>query len=686
MDKGTLVEFRIQNDRRLGVVERPDGKTRWFVVDERGQSHSLVPRQITYEVTGDTYQQSQIKSFEKEVQRYLDPASLEVAWELLVEGDETITPKAMANLLFSSADAAQCYAAHCLLSDDKIYFKQKGDAYEARSAAIVAERKHQLEAEALKVKGQQEFIDRVSQALQGQAVEWQRHDRQRLDALEKYAALMTEVLRSGLNQEALNRAYPPPAQVQETLSLLERPATPQSAFQLLVELGIWSPHENLFLRRSLITVQFPTKVLEVAHQRIDSLPPDLDTHRLDLTHLKVYTIDDESTSEIDDGLSWEKLPDGQERLWVHIADPTRWLVPEDDLDLEARRRGTTVYLPTGMIPMFPPALATGPMSLNQGQICCALSFGIILDASGKVKDYSIHTSNIKPTYRLTYEDVNEMLELGVQAEPEIAAIATWAKRRKSWRDSQGAISINMPEATIKVKDDQVDIELLDDSPSRQLVAEMMIVTGEVAARYGQAHNIPLPFRGQPQPELPREEELLLLPAGAVRACAVRRCMPRSEMSITPARHAGLGLDTYTQATSPIRRYSDLLTHFQIKAHLRGSELPFSAEGLKEVMMTVSGISQEATLVERQTNRYWSLEYLRRQPNVAWQAVLLMWLREDINLGLILIEDLGLQLPMSFKRYVTLGEQLLLKVGHADPLKDIIQFQELNPQEAQVGAN
>ncbi|MBA3924161.1 MAG: RNB domain-containing ribonuclease, partial [Nostocaceae cyanobacterium] len=130
MDKGTLVEFRIQNDRRLGVVERPDGKTRWFVVDERGQSHSLVPRQITYEVTGDTYQQSQIKSFEKEVQRYLDPASLEVAWELLVEGDETITPKGMAILLFSSADAAQCYAAHCLLSDDKIYFKQKGDAYE----------------------------------------------------------------------------------------------------------------------------------------------------------------------------------------------------------------------------------------------------------------------------------------------------------------------------------------------------------------------------------------------------------------------------------------------------------------------------------------------------------------------------------------------------------------------------
>jgi len=62
---------------------------------------------------------------------------------------------------------------------------------------------------------------------------------------------------------------------------------------------------------------------------------------------------------------------------------------------------------------------------------------------------------------------------------------------------------------------------------------MMILAGEVAGRYGQAHNIALPFRGQPQPELPSEEELLKLPAGSVRACAMRRCMPRSEMSIMP---------------------------------------------------------------------------------------------------------------------------------------------------------
>jgi exoribonuclease-2 len=636
---------------------------------------------MTYEVVGETYKPSQIPSFLEQVKPLLDPSSLEVAWELLVEDGEAITPKEMANLLFSETQAHQCYAAYCLLSDDKMYFKQKGEAFEPRSAAAVAERKHQLEVEALKAKGQQEFLTRVNQALTGEAVEWQRHDRHRLEALEKYAALLADIVRAGLNLDSLNRAYPPPAPVLETLNLLGRSATPHGAFQLLVDLGWWSPHENLFLRRSSIPVQFPPKVLEVTQQRLEFPPPDRDNDRLDLTHLKVYTVDDESTSEIDDGLSWEALPDGRERLWVHIADPTRWVIPDDELDLEARRRGTTVYLPTGMIPMFPNELATGPMSLVQGKICCSLSFGIILDECGAVQDYSIHTSIIKPTYRLTYEDVDEMLELGVQAEPEIAAINTWAKRRKAWRDAQGAISINMPEAMIKVKNDDINIDVLEDSASRQLVAEMMIVAGEVAARYGKEHSIPLPFRGQPQPELPPEEELLQLPGGPVRACAMRRCMPRSEMSITPVRHAGLGLDTYTQATSPIRRYSDLLTHFQIKAHLRGENPPYAAEQLKELMMSVTTAAQEVTMVERQTNRYWALEYLRRHTDKVWQVTVLMWLREDSNLALILLEDLGLQLPMVFKRSVNLGEQVLVKVAISDPQKDIIQFQELSYTEA-----
>jgi len=107
VDKGTLVEFRVQSDRRLGVVDRPDGKTRWFVVDERGQSHSLAPRQFTYTVSGQIYKPGEIAEFLNQVQPYLDPSSLEVAWEILIEDGETVTPKEMANLLFSESAPPQ---------------------------------------------------------------------------------------------------------------------------------------------------------------------------------------------------------------------------------------------------------------------------------------------------------------------------------------------------------------------------------------------------------------------------------------------------------------------------------------------------------------------------------------------------------------------------------------------------
>ena len=402
------------------------------------------------------------------------------------------------------------------------------------------------------------------------------------------------------------------------------------------------------------------------------------------SHLKVCTIDDESTTEIDDGLSIEYLEDGTAKIWIHIADPTRIVEPGDELDLEARRRSTSLYLPTGMVPMFPPELATGPMSLVQGQVCSALSFGVILDEAGGIQSYEIHPSLIKPTYRLTYDDVDEMLQLKVQNEPEIADLAANSYLRRSWRKAQGAIQIKMPESVIKVKDnEEVTIELIDSSPSRQLVAEMMILAGQIGGTFGTENNLPLPYRGQPQPELPPEEELLQLPAGPTRFCAIRSCMPRSEMSMSPIRHASLGLESYVQVTSPIRRYTDLLSHFQIKAFLRDEELPFSREELQEIVYSVSSSSYEATLIERQTNRYWGLEYLRRNTDCIWDVLVLRWLRQDEDLGLILIEDLGMELPHRFDRPVTLGERLEMRVTHADPQRDEVKLREISEAEIQA---
>ncbi|OLP19270.1 RNB domain-containing ribonuclease [Leptolyngbya sp. 'hensonii'] len=691
MEKGTLVEFRLHGDRRLAVIERPEGKKNWIAIDVNGHAHTLHPRQVSYEVTGQAYRSAEIPNFLEQVQPLLDPSSLEVAWELLAPDNAAVEPAEMAQLLFSDQGPAPCYAAYYLLSEDKLYFKQKGDRYEPRSATQVAELKHQISVEAQRQLEWQDFITCLQQSLAGKKRNtsgasdseilipdsatvpspepWADRYRSRIEALERFAVF---------GEEATHRA---PAM--ETLAALGRSETPQGAFDLLVDLGLWGVHENLFLRRSQIPTHFPTKVLPVVQRCLESSLPDSDSNqRLDLTHLKVVTIDDESTCEIDDGLSLEYLEDDRQRIWIHIADPTRWLLPGDELDLEARRRSTTIYLPTGMIPMFPTELATGPMSLIQGRTCYALSFGVTLDETGAVENYTIHTSLIKPTYRLTYEDVDEILDLGVRAEPEIDAISGWAKQRQAWRQSQGAISINMPESSIKVRDDEITIQLLEDSPSRQMVAEMMILAGEVAARYGQEHNLVLPFRNQSQPELPPPTELLQLPAGPVRSCAIRRCMPRSEVSITPSRHASLGLDTYTQVTSPIRRYNDLLAHFQLKAHLRGDSLPFSEAEMRELLLSIGTTAQEASLVERQTNRYWSLEFLRRHGGEVWQALMLRWLREHENLALIMLEDLGLELAMRFNRPIEPGDRCQVKVAYADPRQDVIQLEELLVQTAQ----
>jgi exoribonuclease-2 len=663
VDKGTLVEFRVQGTPRLGIAERPEGKKNWVVVDARGQNHTIHPREITFQRANDVLTAKDLPDLLKDAEDFLDPSSLQIAWEILSEGSEAATPDSLALLLFSDPSPVPCYAAHRLLSDDKIYFKQKGDRYEPRSAAQVEEQLHQIEKEAQRQAELTGFVARVQQVLAGESLEWQKSDRPRLEALEKFALFGDEA-----NQRHL---------AQDTLGLIGWHNAATDAFKLLVDLGLWNTHENLALRRSQIPTQFTEAASSMAQHHLAQAPPDSDPQRLDLTHLKVYTVDDESTREIDDGLSFETLENGQQRLWIHIADPTRWMLPGDALDLEARRRGTTLYLPTGSVPMFPLALATGPMSLVQGKQCYALSFGVILSQAGGIEDYVITASLIKPTYRLTYEDVDEMLDLGIEAEPELLAIAQAATVRQQWRTAQGAISIHMPESSIRViEEDNIDIQVLDDSQSRQMVAEMMILTGEVAARYGQVNELAIPFRSQPQPELPPDEELLQLPTGPVRYSAIRRCMPRSEMGITPARHATLGLDGYSQVTSPIRRYTDLLAHFQIKAHLRGSPLPFSAGEMTELTQGASTAAYEATLVERQTKRYWSLEYLRRKGDQAWSVVLLRWLRAHDRIGLILFEDLGFELGVRLDRDMELGGQFHIQITYVSPREDVIRIQEV----------
>ncbi|MBE9040970.1 RNB domain-containing ribonuclease, partial [Oscillatoriales cyanobacterium LEGE 11467] len=281
VEKGQLIEFRVQGERRLAVLDRPEGKKNWVAIDEVGQSRTLTPKQISYIVEGQTYKSSEIASFRQDVKTYLDPSSLEVAWEILIDDSAAVDPQEMAELLFSDRSPPPCYAAHCMLCEDKIYFKNKGDRYEPRSSSQVAELKHQIEVEHLRKREWQDFLEKVRQALTAGSGKWNERDRLRLEVVERFAAL---------GEDAPHRAG-----ATELLQTLERPATPPAAFDLLVDLGLWNPYENLFLRRAGLPTYFSSQVLDVAQCCLKSPPPDPETNRLDLTHLKIYTIDDAST-------------------------------------------------------------------------------------------------------------------------------------------------------------------------------------------------------------------------------------------------------------------------------------------------------------------------------------------------------------------------------------------------------
>ena len=667
MEKGTLVEVKLHGDRRLVVIDRPEGKKHFQAIDENGNTHTIHPREINYTIKASgestSFNHLQIPSFLQKIEKFLDPSSLEVAWEILIEDNQATSPNDLANLLFSELSAVTSYASYCLLSNDKIYFKQKGDLFEPRSLSQVSELKHQAEAAAQRAKLLEEFQQKITDKLSGIDVTWTTSDRSRLDCLERYALH---------GDESSDKAA-----AQELLSFAKRSKNEQSAFQMLVDLGIWSEHENLNLLRSQIPIRFANELIAAAQECFTNPIPDrMGDLRRDLTHLHVYTIDDISTTEIDDGLSIETLVDGSKRIWIHIADPTRWLDPESALDKDARKRGTSVYLPTGVIPMFPMDLATGPMSLIESKVCHAMSFAVDLDAVGAIANYEIVASLVKPNYRLTYDDVEEMLQLGV--EDDLERLADYARLRKKWRVEQGAIEIHLPDTSVKVdsKDgDRLTLELMEDTFSRQLVAEMMILAGEVAAKFAQTNNIPIPYRYQEQPELPPLDTLMQLPSGPVREFAICRCMTKGSLGLYASRHSGLGLDAYAQVTSPIRRYSDLLAHWQIKAFLLGEPLPFTAEMLTAILQAIDPAIWDANQVEKQSVRYWSLEYLRRNKDVVWEALMLNWLRENEKLALVLIEDLGLKLPMRITRQIQVGDNLRIKTGEVDPRKDIIYFQE-----------
>src|SRR5205085_7381717 len=147
------------------------------------------------------------------------------------------------------------------------------------------------------------------------------------------------------------------------------------------------------------------------------------------------------------------------------------------------------------------------------------------------------------------------------------------------------------------------------SPSRFVVSEMMILANGLSADFASVNSLPVIYRTQE----PREA-LAVDDTPAVEALAferLRKTFKRSRLSLTPGLHSGLGLSAYTQASSPIRRYADLVTQRQFTAMLSGAPIPYSREELLQILVTAEAAEQEIRGIEERSTNYWLLEYMSR---------------------------------------------------------------------------
>ncbi|KAF5737173.1 ribonuclease II chloroplastic/mitochondrial [Tripterygium wilfordii] len=683
LEKGLLLEFKKDSDRELlAVAHRPDGKKNWMVFDQNGVTTSIKPQQITFIVPGvENFDHTEISDFLKKAHDNLDPTLLEFAWFELLEKKQSVTTEELAEMIFGGSEPLESYCAHLLLSKDEIYFtvreaKGSRSIYGPRSAAQVEELLRRKLVKDAAEKELQEFIQLLTSAkamplrAKPPKSSWMTEDkvRCRIESLEAYA------IDACKNDEQKKTAG-------MILKAMGMAKTASSAINLLIDIGYFPVHVNLDLLKLDIHTDHSDETISTAESLLsDSSDPDK-IDRKDLTHLKVYAIDVDEADELDDALSAARLQDGRIKVWIHVADAARYVQPRSSLDREAMKRGTSVFLPTATYAMFPEKLAMEGMSLKQGEVCNAVTVSVVLHSDGSIAEYSVENSIIKPTYMLTYESASELLYLNLEEEVELKILSEAATLRLQWRRQQGAVDTTTIETRIKVsnpEDPEPSINLYVENqadPAMRLVSEMMILCGEVIATYGSYNNIPLPFRGQPQSNID-VSAFAHLPEGPIRSYAIVRNMRAAEMDFRkPIRHGVLGLPGYVQFTSPIRRYMDILAHYQVKAFLRGESPPFSAGQLEGI---ASIINMQTRLVRRLCNsslRYWIIEYLRRQPKEKrFQALVLRFIKDRI--AALLLVEVGLQASAWVSVGTQIGDEVQVQVEEALPRDDVLSLKEV----------
>jgi exoribonuclease-2 len=465
--------------------------------------------------------------------------------------------------------------------------------------------------------------------------------------------------------------------------------TPRDIFDVLTSLGVWHKHENLNLHRYPYKWQFSAQeLLHYAHLSTlfgPSVTRDSSASQVCVDKDHAVRVDmrqqcpvvvsvDNSTEqlEVDDAVSLEHVT-GTDRpwIWVHIADPSRCVTPNSAVDLLARERVSSIYLPERArdpITMFPAPLVSSNFNLLHDHTNYALSFGIRLQEDGQVDEYVIVPSIVPPVHKRTYALVDDWLhEDWVPRDSEqtmLHELYALSQRRRAYRARCGALaSMELPRAEISVREngEQIEISMVPehDSKSRALISELMILVGDITADFAKRHDIPIPYRS-PVPDQPSKYTYCVRPP------------------TTP--HSALALPLYTQVTSPIRRYHDLLVHHQIKAHLRGEELPFTEERVAAILHEMEPVLREITKLNQYSTRYWMLRYLEQQPQhrkYIGRVLSINTAASDSEVSVyVYMLEVGLRANVMLDWRPKVHQHLTLRVNSVDAFYNLIHLSEV----------
>lgn len=420
----------------------------------------------------------------------------------------------------------------------------------------------------------------------------------------------------------------------------------EKAHKLLIDTGIWDYTRNPYPFRWGLSVQSAKEGLKS--------PPD--EERLIVPGV-AYAIDNKWSKDPDDAIAFDGT-----YLWVHIADPASTVMPESSIDKAARDRGATLYIPEGASRMLAEeSLSDYALGLKRESL--ALSFRLLLEDNCSIKECKVFKTKVNVEC-ITYEDADQKKD-----SPELKPLFEIARKNIIRRNSQGAVNINLPEVHITVDPDtkKVSICKITEYESADVVREMMLLAGEGAAHFAFENNIAFPYVSQEAPDIPQT-----LPPGLAGEFKTVKSMHRRSVGVTPAAHAGIGIGMYSQVTSPLRRYSDLIAHQQLRAFLDGRELID-----KNTMLERISAGDEAAIackkVERKSNMHWTLVYLLQNPDWTGEAV---FVEQKGNLCVFMIPSLAQQTTLVPSKPLNLNDTITVKASNIDISSQNVVFSEV----------